>query len=263
MTPTEELYNELREAYQFFNDNLFDGELPGCMFTLQRKKNTFGYYSSSRFLRRDARGKTDEIALNPAFFAFRPVENTLSTLAHEMVHQWQWHCGKPSRSGYHNREWAAKMEAVGLMPSDTGAPGGKRVGQRMTHYIIDDGPFTLVCKALLKSGGMISWVDVASKKVPMRIVTTKPGEAPGEPQAPEGKGDDPDPGIDVAALTALGLRSIDEPVQQAKTSKLKYSCPECGMNVWGKPSLNVGCLDCGVRLEMTAEREGKTRSVDT
>ena len=33
------------------------------------------------------------------------------------------------------------MERVGLMPSSTGAPGGKRTGQSMTHYVIEDGPF--------------------------------------------------------------------------------------------------------------------------
>ena len=27
------------------------------------------------------------------------------------------------------------------MPSDTGAPGGKRTGQRVSHYIIPDGAF--------------------------------------------------------------------------------------------------------------------------
>ena len=27
------------------------------------------------------------------------------------------------------------------MPSNTGQPGGKRTGQQMTHYILEDGPF--------------------------------------------------------------------------------------------------------------------------
>ena len=40
-----------------------------------------------------------------------------------MTHLEQAHFGKPSRNGYHNKEWADLMERVGLMPSDTGAPG--------------------------------------------------------------------------------------------------------------------------------------------
>jgi hypothetical protein len=35
----------------------------------------------------------------------------------------------------------AWMERIGLMPSATGAPGGRRTGQRMTHYIIRGGLF--------------------------------------------------------------------------------------------------------------------------
>src|SRR5262245_50122233 len=53
-----------------------------------------------------------------------------------MVHCWQEHFGKPGRARYHNHEWADKMEALGLMPSDTGEENGKRVGQRVRHYVI-------------------------------------------------------------------------------------------------------------------------------
>src|SRR5262245_14971271 len=34
----------------------------------------------------------------------------LSTLVHEMVHGEQHHYGKPSRGGYHNKQWADWME---------------------------------------------------------------------------------------------------------------------------------------------------------
>ncbi|MER9586065.1 sprT domain-containing protein [Mesorhizobium sp. M0276] len=60
---------------------------------------------------------------------------------HEMTHLWQHHFGKPSRAGYHNKEWAAKMHAIGLHPSDIGRPGGKETGQSCSHYIIERGPY--------------------------------------------------------------------------------------------------------------------------
>jgi hypothetical protein len=69
-----------------------------------------------------------------------------------MVHLWQYHVGSPSRSGYHNREWADMMKRLGLPPSDTGKPGGRETGQRVTHYIIPDGPFALTCAVLLEDG---------------------------------------------------------------------------------------------------------------
>ena len=60
----------------------------------------------------------------------------LSTLVHEMAHLWQHHFGKPSRSNYHNKEWGDKMREIGLVPSSTGAPGGKATGQRVSHYLV-------------------------------------------------------------------------------------------------------------------------------
>jgi hypothetical protein len=51
------------------------------------------------------------------------------------------HFGKSSRSGYHNKEWAARMLRVGLIPSNTGKPGGKETGQHMTHYIAPEAAF--------------------------------------------------------------------------------------------------------------------------
>jgi predicted SprT family Zn-dependent metalloprotease len=90
--------------------------------------------------------------MNPDLFLARTDRDTLSTLAHEMCHVWQYGHGEPGRGRYHNAAWADRMEAVGLMPSDTGAPGGKRTGQRVTHYVIDGGPFDRAAAELLATG---------------------------------------------------------------------------------------------------------------
>ncbi len=125
--PTTQVHQALQFAYDFFNRSLFAGQLPPCLISLQRKAKTQGYFSFRRFISEDGR-YTDEIALNPEFFGVLPVLDTLSTLVHEMCHLWQQHFGSPGRRGYHNKEWADKMEAIGLMPSDTHKPGGKRTG---------------------------------------------------------------------------------------------------------------------------------------
>jgi hypothetical protein len=79
------------------------------------------------------------------YFRERSNEQSLSTLVHEMTHLDQRHFGKPSRAGYHNKEWAKLMRDVGLIPSDTGAPGDKEVGQRVSHYIEAGGRFERTC----------------------------------------------------------------------------------------------------------------------
>ena len=52
------------------------------------------------------------------------------------------------------------MLRVGLVPSDTGQPGGKMVGQRMSHYIEEGGPFDRHCDEFLARGADLSYVDI-------------------------------------------------------------------------------------------------------
>jgi predicted SprT family Zn-dependent metalloprotease len=150
--PTQRTYKTLDDAYRFFNERLFCGKLPPCLITMQRSAKAYGYFAGGRFGSPDGKEVTDEIALNPSHFSSRTTEQSLSTLVHEMAHLQQHHFGKPGRTSYHNKEWAAMMKAVGLIPSDTGAPGGREVGQSVSHYIADGGAFAKACAELIASG---------------------------------------------------------------------------------------------------------------
>lgn len=158
LTPTGETYTEFDRLYKYFNDALFGGTLPACVITMQRHKKAYGYFWGNTWT--DAKGEivTDEIAMNPDNFRTRSTAETLSTLVHEMCHLQQHHFGKASRNGYHNKEWARMMEAVGLIPSDTGAEDGKKTGQKVSHYIQPRGPFDRACRALLDRGFTVPWV---------------------------------------------------------------------------------------------------------
>jgi predicted SprT family Zn-dependent metalloprotease len=153
--PTKE-YDRFQQAYDYYNARLFGGALPDCLITLQRKRTARGYFWASIFTARSDDSTTDEIAMNPEHFGRSDAE-ILSTLVHEMCHLWQQHFGKPSRSAYHNQEWARKMVAVGLTPSATGQPGGKQTGQQMTHYITAGGPFARETADLLQAGFRLHW----------------------------------------------------------------------------------------------------------
>ena len=209
--PTKQTYNELQEAYDYFNIRLFNGELPNCLLTLQRKSGrVYGFFAPERFSNAVGNSKTDELAMNPMHFHKRSIEDVLSTLAHEMVHVWQAHYGKPGRRGYHNKEWGRKMMQIGLLPSNTGKPGGKTTGEQMSHYIESNGLFDSVGKGFLARGFRLSWAE---------------GGQEIEPET-----------------TTIEVGKKNKP--QNKSNRYKYTCIKCRNNAWGKLNLKIFCGVC-------------------
>lgn len=143
--PTVKQAGTYQGLFEYFNRELFGGELPACFLNFSRLSKSYGFFQANVWQDSTAANVVagdclHEISLNPDFL-FRPAREALSTLVHEMAHLWQEYHGSPPRKCYHDREFAAKMEAIGLMTSNTGAPGGKRTGQHMTHYVIDGGRY--------------------------------------------------------------------------------------------------------------------------
>lgn len=284
LRPTEEAYAELQRAYDYYNDHLFASQerLPACMITYQREKRTMGYFSKGRFIRLDGT-KADEIAMNPDYFAVVPLVVILQTMVHEMVHQWQDHFGKPSRACYHNWEWARKMEALGLMPSSTGQPGGKKTGQSMDDYVIPGGRFDKATRRLLSTGFAISWMDRFPISVrPLAALAPSPQYSsdpdaesvlPAAPASdmvriaadrePDGyvadsSGQQEQDETPLQVLVEAGYRApaaagLDIGVREDvdRSNRDKYSCPapSCNTNVWGRPGLLIICEPCGLRLK--------------
>jgi hypothetical protein len=154
---------------------------------------------------------------------------TLATLVHEMTHCKQQHYGTPGRRGYHNKEWASFMDAVGLAPSSTGQPGGRRVGERVTHYVVAGGPFDISCRLLLTRSFELSWWD---RFPPMERNAAPGGAALASSMTPVAAGF-PTPGLS-EPLPGLSM---------PRKAKVKYKCvtDRCRTQVWGKPGLAVLC----------------------
>lgn len=221
MLPTLEACVELQYGYNFCNDALFEGKLPQCILTYTRRKNCLGYFSPDRFERSNGEVLA-ELALNAEYLKLRDDRESLSTLVHEQVHVWRHYLadgdGGATRrpSSYHDRVWADRMELVGLMPSATGKPGGKRTGHRMTHYIIEGGPFDLACRELLSAGFRINWHG----RVELRTTGFSGG------------GTSPDP----------------DPQQPGKRDRVKFTCPCCKLNAWAKSTAGLTCTACSVPM---------------
>jgi len=218
LKPTPHAYGELQQAFDHFNASLFDDALPPCLITLQCNKRFYGYFANDRFAHRHEQRTVHEIALNPAYFATRSIRETLGELAHSMVHERQQLFGAPGRRGYHNREWADMMEEIGLMPSDTGAPGGQPTGERMSQYVIDGGRFARACDDLLTEAFTLSWVN--------RYTSL--------PLPKQGRGAR-------SAALVLPAPGSSADFELDRSNRVKFRCPICSQQAWGKPDLKLLC----------------------
>lgn len=205
ITPTQDTYEGFQRAYEYYNWQLFEDELPNCLITLQHRKKTYGYFLSKRFSD-EAGSPSDEIALNPSFFLTRSVEEVLSTLAHEMTHLWQSHLGNPGRGRYHNREWADKMLSIGLQPSHSGFPDGRQTGDSMNHIILPNSRFQQVTASLMQAGFHVRWKAIKQERQNSESATPS--------------------------------NDTDE---KKSGKRIKYSCPACGLNMWGQHNAEIDC----------------------
>lgn len=214
---TSRNYKAYERAFDKLNAELFGGELPSVVLTLRAGKGTNGYAWAKRFKLHDSTPVSetatveafDEIAINPAT-ASRPARDVLGTLLHEMCHIWQFNFGKPSRNGYHNREWANKMLEVGLKPFNVKDPESM-VGQGVSHTI--------------EAGGR-------ADELFAEIVD------------------------DFGKDLVIELPFDEKAKKKPKNSKVKFTCPSCGCNAWGKDTLHLTCGDCDMPMLSDADEGG-------
>lgn len=222
--PTIAQNTVLNDAFDYFNERLFNGEVQRTMIGFSRSKKIIGGYFSPEkwFDADDPELKIHEIQINANTMGDGDIEHLMNTLVHEMVHAWQQDNGTPSRSGYHNKEWAAKALEVGLEPKAYTAEGklipDVITGQRIDTVTIPDGPFE---QALIEmpEDTMLPWLanelyfDEEKEKKP---------------------------------VTKQGKRS-------------KYTCPGCGTNAWAKPGCNLMCGDCHMDMVETITETKKKK----
>lgn len=216
--PTLEAFGEWQRAFTYFNERLFGNSLPNCLITLTRRKNTLGYFCAEAFVKRDG-SIAHEVSMNPSWLEFCGDAFSYSVLVHELCHLWRHVHGPANRKGsrgargFHEVVWADKMQSIGLMPSDTGKPGGKRVGYAVQHYVIEGGPFDLACREFLIGGQSITWRDGFR---------------------PVGGG---------GGGGSTGGGAVQEG-PAPKNTRTRYVCRVCGLKAWARASANFSHRDC-------------------
>jgi hypothetical protein len=212
--PTAEQFSAYRAMFDHFNRELFAGELPPVILNFSRHAGALGFFAPERWKHLSAGAVVHEISLNPSYLGTRPARETASTLVHEMCHLWQQAFGTPPRRGYHDREWSEKMVSVGLQPVCPKTGKDKMSAPALTHRIIEGGPFARAFDTL-PAEALLPWTCAEAR---VSSGGTSSGGASGGAGAEGG--------------SAPRTRN-----------KVKYTCPECGCNAWGKPGLRIACVD--------------------
>lgn len=219
--PTVETYDDLNRAYRLFNQRLFNSQLKPCLITLRARGRSMGSFLPLRYEHEDGR-RSHEIALNPETFGCLGIEQCLSNLAHEMVHQAQFETGTAGRRGYHNSDFARRMAAIGLPTSTTAKPGGQASGEQVSQHVVEGGLFASAARELVDSNFRAGWTRRFVSEVVEEWVE--------------------DENVQNAAHGSGRKRSGQD------MSKVKFVCSSCEQAAWGKMSLHVVCGRCSERM---------------
>lgn len=205
--------SQLEHIYNSLNTDFFSGELLVPIITVQSKPGTFGHCTTAKVWQRKDGGAYE---LNIAAEVLNyPIEETLDTMLHEMVHLFCRENGikEVSRGGkYHNKKFKDIAEAHGLTCVPCGQYGWNTTpGENLVEY------------ALSKN-----WNEIRigrSSLPPMLHIGATGVAQPGAGQAQGGK---------------------------RPSSTRKLVCPCCGQSVRATKKVNILCGDCMETMVETA-----------
>lgn len=200
--------SQLEHIYNSLNYDFFDGALPTPIITVQSKPGTMGHCSVAKVWQRKD-DKTYELNVAAEVLNY-PIEETLDTMLHEMVHLYcrENDIKEVSRGGrYHNGKFKEEAERRGLECYQCGAAGwNTRPSDRLVEYALTKG-----------------WneIRIGRNTLPPAMRTGASGTAQPGAAAPGGK---------------------------RPSSTRKLICPRCGQSVRATKKVNILCGDCMERM---------------
>ena len=200
--------SQLEHIYNSLNADFFAGELPTPIITVQSKPGTMGHCSVSKIWQRKE-DKTYELNIAAEVLNY-PIEETLDTMLHEMVHLYcrQHDIKEVSRGGkYHNKRFKAIAEEHGLTCVPCGQYGWNTTpGDNLVEYALNKG-----------------WNEIllGRNSLPPAMRTGATGTA--QPRTAPGG-------------------------EKRPSSTRKLICPKCSQSVRATRKVNILCGDCMERM---------------
>ena len=197
--------SQLEHIYNALNTDFFQDELPVPIITVQSKPGTYGHCTTSKVWQRKD-GGAYELYIAAEVLNY-PIEETLDTMLHEMVHLYCRENGikEVSRGGkYHNKRFKAEAERRGLVCIPCGQYGWNTTpSDKLVEYALSKG-----------------WneIKIGRGSLPPIIRTGASGTAQTG-----------------AETTGGGKRP---------SSTRKLQCPKCGCSVRATKTVRIMCMDC-------------------
>ena len=195
----------LEKIYFHLNEDFFESALPIPIITVQSKPGTYGHCTVAKVWQRPD-GNTYELNIAAEVLNY-PIEETLDTMIHEMVHLYCRENGikETSRGGkYHNGRFKEEAEKRGLECYRCGQYGwNTRAGDNLVEYAMNKG-----------------WneIRIGRNNIPPTLRTGSTGTAQ--------TGGNPTGG------------------ERRPSSTRKLQCPCCKNSVRATKTVRIMCMDC-------------------
>ena len=196
--------SQLEHIFNKMNADFFEGKLPAPIITVQSSPRTYGHCTVAKVWKKKD-GETYELNIAAEVLNY-PIEETLDTMLHEMIHLYCRENGikECSRGGtYHNKKFKELAEKVGLETfHDTRCGWNTKAGDKMLQYAIDN-----------------EWSEITLGRESRTTIKIE---------------------IDTDGATTTTVQT--EPTRNSSTRK--YKCPKCGQSVRATKDVNIMCADC-------------------
>lgn len=201
----------LEKLFRALNQDFFNGEVDEPIITIQSTPRAYGHCSVQKVWKvKDEERR--ELNMS-ADYLTRPIEETVATMLHEMVHLWNLKNNIQDCSRnftYHNTKFRDKAREIGLLVDHDDRYGWTitSASEQIIDYIISKGWEEIQ----MNHGFYGGWI------------------------APTG-GADKDKGTQSGGKPTKGTG-------EKKGNSRKYVCPDCGMIVRATRIVRVKCADC-------------------
>lgn len=205
---------QLEGIYNTINAELFSGELPTPIITIQSAPGSWGHCTISKIWRGSKEDGQYELNLS-AESVDSIIEEILDTIIHEMIHLYcrENNIKEVSRNGYyHNQKFKDLAESKGLKCYPAGKYGWNTQGKDndfLTEYALKH-----------------NWSEIKIGRDDIHNLSSG------------------------TSTTTVNGNGIVITGGKAPSSTRKYQCPICKNSVRATKAVNIACLDCGMKMEV-------------